>query len=137
MVETDQAIALPNHDDGAELVKQVLEQNPPEEQGIREEWDSHVGWHREENIRGAHVVGNAKKLRGSSSYNKPGEKQDQQEQDPQRQQQNPLISDKNNNHDGFTIMMTVVQISGLILVVALLLRWTHSRLRPSRGQKER
>ncbi len=32
------------------LVQAVLEENPPEERGIREEWKDHVGWHRKENI---------------------------------------------------------------------------------------
>mmetsp|Transcript_14402 Transcript_14402/g.30704 ORF Transcript_14402/g.30704 Transcript_14402/m.30704 type:complete len:187 (+) Transcript_14402:116-676(+) len=32
------------------LVQAVLEENPPEERGIRDEWKEHVGWHRKENI---------------------------------------------------------------------------------------
>jgi hypothetical protein len=36
-------------DDGAELVKQVLTENPPDEQGVREEWERHVGWHEKYN----------------------------------------------------------------------------------------
>eukprot|EP00980_Cylindrotheca_fusiformis_P025975 scaffold15032_cov119-Cylindrotheca_fusiformis.AAC.4 len=44
-------------DDGLTLVQEVLKENPPEERGVREEWQSQVGWHRTENIRG---------LRGSS-----------------------------------------------------------------------
>lgn len=35
-------------DDYDELVRQVLEENPPEEQGIRPEWEDRVGWNRKE-----------------------------------------------------------------------------------------
>ena len=34
-----------------ELVRQVLQENPPEEKGERDEWKQHVGWHRIENVR--------------------------------------------------------------------------------------
>ena len=33
-----------------DLVREVIEENPPEEQGIRPEWINHEGWHRKENI---------------------------------------------------------------------------------------
>jgi hypothetical protein len=33
-----------------DIVREVIEENPPEEQGIRPEWQNHVGWHRKENI---------------------------------------------------------------------------------------
>ena len=33
-----------------DLVREVIEENPPEEQGIRSEWVEHVGWGRKENI---------------------------------------------------------------------------------------
>lgn len=33
-----------------DLVREVIEENPPVEQGIRPEWAEHVGWHRKENI---------------------------------------------------------------------------------------
>ncbi len=33
-----------------DIVREVIEENPPEEQGIRPEWENHVGWHRKENI---------------------------------------------------------------------------------------
>mmetsp|Transcript_15557 Transcript_15557/g.32868 ORF Transcript_15557/g.32868 Transcript_15557/m.32868 type:complete len:133 (+) Transcript_15557:120-518(+) len=32
------------------LVRAVIEENPPEEQGFREEWNEHTGWHRKEDI---------------------------------------------------------------------------------------
>lgn len=37
------------------LVRQVIKENPPEEQGFRPEWKEHVGWHRKEytHLRGA------------------------------------------------------------------------------------
>ena len=37
------------------LVRQVIEENPPEEQGVRPEWEQHAGWHRKEyvGLRGA------------------------------------------------------------------------------------
>mmetsp|Transcript_6712 Transcript_6712/g.14671 ORF Transcript_6712/g.14671 Transcript_6712/m.14671 type:complete len:177 (-) Transcript_6712:61-591(-) len=35
-------------DDEERLVQQVLEENPPEERGERDEWAAHVGWHRKE-----------------------------------------------------------------------------------------
>ena len=37
-------------DDGAALVQQVIEENPPEDVGVREEWAAHVGWHRREDV---------------------------------------------------------------------------------------
>ena len=33
-----------------DLVREVIEENPTEEQGIRPEWIQHVGWHRKEKI---------------------------------------------------------------------------------------
>mmetsp|Transcript_2176 Transcript_2176/g.4015 ORF Transcript_2176/g.4015 Transcript_2176/m.4015 type:complete len:133 (-) Transcript_2176:138-536(-) len=33
------------------LVQEVLKEFPPEEKGEREEWNRHVGWHRQEDIR--------------------------------------------------------------------------------------
>ena len=38
------------HNDLDDLVREVIEENPPEEQGIRPEWINHEGWHRKENI---------------------------------------------------------------------------------------
>lgn len=38
-------------DDGESLVQQVLAENPPEERGVRDEWNGHVGWHRKENVQ--------------------------------------------------------------------------------------
>ena len=37
-------------DDTAALLREVLEEYPAEEQGHREEWGQHVGWHRKEDI---------------------------------------------------------------------------------------
>lgn len=39
-------------DDAEALVKEVLAENPPEDRGVREEWNHQVGWHRKENIYG-------------------------------------------------------------------------------------
>lgn len=49
-------------DDGEELVAQVISENAAEEQGIREEWAEHVGWHRKEDI-----FGSRGRLRGSAT----------------------------------------------------------------------
>jgi len=38
------------NDELDDLVREVIKENPPEEQGIRPEWQNHVGWHRKENI---------------------------------------------------------------------------------------
>ena len=48
-----------NNDEADDLVREVIEENPPEEQGIRPEWQEHVGWGRKEdiyNLRGRHQV---------------------------------------------------------------------------------
>ena len=48
--------ALSKQDDFEEsLVHEVLEENPPQEQGIRTEWRQRVGWHQKEyvHLRGA------------------------------------------------------------------------------------
>jgi hypothetical protein len=37
-------------DDAEALVREVLAENPPEDRGVRDEWDHQVGWHRKENI---------------------------------------------------------------------------------------
>lgn len=37
-------------DDADELVRQVIAENPPEEQGIRDEWALKVGIHRKEDV---------------------------------------------------------------------------------------
>jgi len=55
-----------NEDDGAALMKQVLEENPPEERGVRDEWVGHVGWHRKENVR---KRGHQQQERASSAFN--------------------------------------------------------------------
>ena len=34
------------------LVQEVIQENPPDERGVRPEWDAKVGWHRKENLRG-------------------------------------------------------------------------------------
>ena len=39
-----------NNEELDDLVREVLQENPPEEQGIRPEWQNHVGWHRREDI---------------------------------------------------------------------------------------
>ena len=35
-------------DDEEELVREVISENPPEDRGVRPEWESHQGWHRVE-----------------------------------------------------------------------------------------
>ena len=40
-----------NQDDFEEsLVHEVIEENPPEEPGVRSEWGDHAGWHRKEYV---------------------------------------------------------------------------------------
>jgi len=41
---------MASNDELDDIVREVIEENPPEEQGIRPEWQNHVGWHRKENI---------------------------------------------------------------------------------------
>ena len=41
-------------DDEEELVRQVINENPPDDRGVRPEWDLHEGWHRVEDIREGH-----------------------------------------------------------------------------------
>lgn len=36
--------------DEEELVRQVLEESPVAERGVREEWAQQVGWHRQEDV---------------------------------------------------------------------------------------
>ena len=48
-----------NNEEADDLVREVIEENPPEEQGIRSEWQEHVGWGRKEdiyNLRGGQQV---------------------------------------------------------------------------------
>jgi hypothetical protein len=42
---------MPDQDDGANLVQEVIADNPLEEKGVRGEWKKQVGWHRKEYIR--------------------------------------------------------------------------------------
>ena len=35
-------------DEEEELVREVISENPPEDRGVRPEWESHQGWHRVE-----------------------------------------------------------------------------------------
>jgi hypothetical protein len=37
-------------DDAEALVREVLAENPPEDRGVRDEWNHQVGWHRKENM---------------------------------------------------------------------------------------
>lgn len=41
---------MASNDEVDDLVLEVIKENPPEEQGLRPEWENHVGWHRKENI---------------------------------------------------------------------------------------
>ena len=41
-------------DDEEELVREVISENPPEDRGVRPEWESHQGWHRVENTHPNH-----------------------------------------------------------------------------------
>lgn len=43
-------------DDDEELVREVISENPPEDRGVRPEWESHQGWHRVENTHPNHHV---------------------------------------------------------------------------------
>ena len=43
------------------VVRAVLEENPVREQGVRDEWEDHVGWHRKEDVY----------LRGGRSHDIP------------------------------------------------------------------
>lgn len=48
-----------NNEEADDLVREVIEENPPEEQGIRPEWQEHIGWGRKEdiyNLRGGQQV---------------------------------------------------------------------------------
>jgi hypothetical protein len=38
------------------LVAEVLRDFPAEEKGEREEWNQHIGWHRQENIHDKHAT---------------------------------------------------------------------------------
>eukprot|EP00587_Corethron_hystrix_P011540 CAMPEP_0113310514 /NCGR_PEP_ID=MMETSP0010_2-20120614/8132_1 /TAXON_ID=216773 ORGANISM="Corethron hystrix, Strain 308" /NCGR_SAMPLE_ID=MMETSP0010_2 /ASSEMBLY_ACC=CAM_ASM_000155 /LENGTH=100 /DNA_ID=CAMNT_0000165991 /DNA_START=159 /DNA_END=458 /DNA_ORIENTATION=+ /assembly_acc=CAM_ASM_000155 len=49
-----------------QLVQEVLREFPPEEQGKREEWNQHVGWHRREDVH-APLRGNLRKRQSLSS----------------------------------------------------------------------
>jgi hypothetical protein len=61
-------IMIESQDDGIALVKEVLEDNPPEERGVRDEWKHQVGWHRKEDINpGA----STNQLRGSAPSRRP------------------------------------------------------------------
>jgi len=42
-------------DDEEELVRQVISETPPDDRGVRPEWDLHQGWHRIEDIREGHT----------------------------------------------------------------------------------
>lgn len=61
----DHEVSVKDQDDGAALVQEVVDENPPEEQGVREEWRGQVGWHRKENIRVRD--GSSVSLRGSKN----------------------------------------------------------------------
>jgi hypothetical protein len=41
---------MPDQDTGADLVQEVIADNPVEEKGVRDEWKKQVGWHRKEDI---------------------------------------------------------------------------------------
>jgi len=60
---------LLKHDDFEELlVREVIEENPPEDVGIRPEWRYHSGWHRKEYV---HLRGDQKqRANGTASDSK-------------------------------------------------------------------
>jgi hypothetical protein len=39
-----------DQDDGAALVQEIIQENPPEDRGERDEWAQRVGWHRKEDV---------------------------------------------------------------------------------------
>jgi hypothetical protein len=43
-----QVVVDDDDDDDDELVRMVIDENPPQEQGIRPEWGDRVGWNRKE-----------------------------------------------------------------------------------------
>ena len=56
-----------NDDDEEKLVKQVIEENPVADVGIRDEWVQKIGWHRKENLLPIHRVNEGHLLRGGSN----------------------------------------------------------------------
>jgi hypothetical protein len=61
-------IMIESQDDGIALLKEVLEENPPEERGVRDEWTNQVGWHRKEDIN---PDASTNQLRGSAPSRQP------------------------------------------------------------------
>mmetsp|Transcript_33746 Transcript_33746/g.99417 ORF Transcript_33746/g.99417 Transcript_33746/m.99417 type:complete len:175 (-) Transcript_33746:348-872(-) len=58
-------------DDEEELVRQVVSENPPEDQGVRPEWDLHQGWHR---VEDTHREGHAQTQLDAEQTQQTGKK---------------------------------------------------------------
>ena len=54
-------------DDGENLVRQVIAENPIADVGVREEWEQQIGWHQKENIF-ASGKNKRNRLRGKKSF---------------------------------------------------------------------
>ena len=48
-------------DYGADLVREIIEENPPEDRGHRLEWETKEGWHRREDV-GSRGGGNRRRM---------------------------------------------------------------------------
>lgn len=62
---------MPDQDDGARLVQEVMADNPVEEKGVRDEWKKQVGWHRKESIHRTRGHQQRTAIRGTGSHNQP------------------------------------------------------------------
>ncbi len=62
MMRQEEPQEVKNTDDGDELVQQVRNENPPEDIGIRDEWNDRTGWHRKEDIRRTGRTTNTNKI---------------------------------------------------------------------------
>jgi hypothetical protein len=122
---------ITTNDDGEALVQQILDENPSEEAGVREEWKDHIGWHRQEDIRGDRVV-----VQTPHDH----EQQQQQQQQYQQQQQRLLRGSKWMKHgethgelsSEASLLGYLALLLGLISVVLLcllLLDWIRFRMR--------
>jgi hypothetical protein len=115
-------------DDEEELVREVIEENPVEDVGVREEWTRKEGWHRKEDVLGRTTgktdsTRETKRLRGgnrvvSSSHD---QRVSEEESNDKVNSGTPSVQGMHNGSRLFMLATILVGLCAVVLIVSRLL----------------